>query len=267
MYHGYSFALVLLFAGSVLAQGGPPFRSDDPGTPGNRHWEINIAGIGERNPVQGTYSLPNFDINYGLGDRIQLKYEQAAGLQETRGSSPQLLGGVGNSIAGFKYRFYEHLDPGGKESNFALAIYPQLVFSTVRASVRRGISDPAQLYLPIEYSLRVRGVLISAETGYWLPRKQVPSAWVQAGVIGHKISDRSELFVEIYHESQKQNQASAATHDATIGIGGRQDLNKNGSVRLLVMLGHSLFSPDPAGARPQWVGYLGVQLLVGQNGK
>ena len=138
---------MLLFAGSVLVQGGPPFRSDDPGTAGNRHWEINIAGIGERNPVQGTYSLPNFDINYGLGDRIQLKYEQAAGLQETRGSSPQLLGGVGNSIAGFKYRFYEHLDPGGKESNFALAIYPQLVCSTVRASVRRGISDPAQLYL------------------------------------------------------------------------------------------------------------------------
>ena len=105
MRHGYSFALALLFTGSIFAQGGPPFRSDDPGTPGNGHWEINIAGIGERNPVQGTYSLPNFDINYGLGDRIQLKYEMAAGLQETRGSSPQLLGGVGNSIAGVKYRF------------------------------------------------------------------------------------------------------------------------------------------------------------------
>ena len=68
-------ALALLFAGSVLAQGGPPFRSNNPGTPGKRHWEINTAGIGERNPVQGTYSLPNFDINYGLGDRTQMKYE------------------------------------------------------------------------------------------------------------------------------------------------------------------------------------------------
>jgi hypothetical protein len=28
MCHGYSFALAPLFAGSVLAQGGPPFRSD-----------------------------------------------------------------------------------------------------------------------------------------------------------------------------------------------------------------------------------------------
>jgi hypothetical protein len=267
MRHGYTFALALLFVGSIFAQGGPPFRSDDPGTPGNRHWEINIAGIGERNPIQGTYSLPNFDINYGVGDRIQLKYEMAAGLQETRGSSPRLLGGVGNSIAGVKYRFYEHLGSGSKEPNFALSIYPQFVFSAVRASVRRGVSDPAQLYLPMECSVRVRGVLISAENGYWLPRKQVPSAWVQAGVIGSKISDRSELFVEIYHEMQKQTQSLSTTHDATIGIGGRRDLNKSGSARLLAMLGHSLFSPDPAGARPQWVGYIGVQLLVGQNGK
>jgi len=25
------------------SQGGPPFITDDPGTPGNRHWEINLG--------------------------------------------------------------------------------------------------------------------------------------------------------------------------------------------------------------------------------
>jgi len=60
---------------AAYAQGGPPFRTDDPETPGNRHWEINFGWIGDRNPEAGAYQVPDFDINYGLGDRIQLKYE------------------------------------------------------------------------------------------------------------------------------------------------------------------------------------------------
>src|ERR1700722_15358231 len=65
------------------AQGGPPFRTDDPETPGNRHWEINFGWIGDRNPAAGAYQVPDFDINCGLGDRIQLKYEIPIAIEET----------------------------------------------------------------------------------------------------------------------------------------------------------------------------------------
>jgi hypothetical protein len=68
-------ALLVLFAAAAHAQGGPPFRTDDPETPGNKHWEINFGWIGERNPAAGAYRVPDFDFNYGLGDRIQLRYE------------------------------------------------------------------------------------------------------------------------------------------------------------------------------------------------
>ncbi|MGA2168784.1 MAG: hypothetical protein ABSG62_11275 [Terracidiphilus sp.] len=57
------------------AQGGPPFITDDFGTPGNRHWEINPGWIGDHNPRQAYYQLPDINMNYGWGDRIQLKYE------------------------------------------------------------------------------------------------------------------------------------------------------------------------------------------------
>src|SRR6266849_7689835 len=30
---------------AAFAQGGPPMLTDDPGTPGNRHWEINTAAL------------------------------------------------------------------------------------------------------------------------------------------------------------------------------------------------------------------------------
>lgn len=32
----------------------------------------------------GAYQVPDFDINYGLGDRIQLKYEILIAIEETR---------------------------------------------------------------------------------------------------------------------------------------------------------------------------------------
>ena len=88
-----------------------------PKTPGNRHWEINFGFIADRNPAAGAYQLPDFDINYGLGDRIQLKYEIPIALEETRpqdaipgqAAQPgQLIGGLGESLLGIKWRFYEH---------------------------------------------------------------------------------------------------------------------------------------------------------------
>ena len=101
----------------MQAQGGPPFRTDDPDTPGNRHWEINFGFIGDRNPGSGAYQIPDVDINYGLGDRIQLKFELPVALQETRSqpASPAapavegtVIGGIGESLLGVKWRFYEH---------------------------------------------------------------------------------------------------------------------------------------------------------------
>ena len=49
--------------------------TDDPGTPGDGHWEINIATLSEHSGDTSTYALPLLDINYGVGDRLQLKFE------------------------------------------------------------------------------------------------------------------------------------------------------------------------------------------------
>jgi len=69
--------MLAVAGGTTLAhaQGGPPFITDDPGTPGNKHWEINFGWIADHNPGNATYQTPDIDMNYGWGDRIQLKYE------------------------------------------------------------------------------------------------------------------------------------------------------------------------------------------------
>ena len=60
---------------SVFAQGGPPLITDDPGTPGDGNWEINLAFTAEKRKTERLYESPILHINYGLGERIQLKYE------------------------------------------------------------------------------------------------------------------------------------------------------------------------------------------------
>jgi hypothetical protein len=51
--------LICIVAGrEVLAQGGPPMITDDPGTPGNGHFEINIAATLAQWPHQQSWELP-----------------------------------------------------------------------------------------------------------------------------------------------------------------------------------------------------------------
>jgi len=130
--HSARVAAFVLFPMLALAQGGPPFRSDDPDTPGNRHWEINAGFIGERNAFAGSYETPNIDINYGIGNRIQLKYEIPLSVAESRGDPGHVAAGLGNSLLGMKYRFYQrhsntHIKDGEREIKFSLSIYPQLL--------------------------------------------------------------------------------------------------------------------------------------------
>ena len=115
----------------AYAQGGPPFRTDDPDPPGNGHWEINIGFIGDRNPGTGAYQLPDFDINYGLGDRIQLKYELPIALEQTLptpasdGALPvhaTVLAGVGESLLGVKWRYFEHRPGDSFRSGFGTGL-------------------------------------------------------------------------------------------------------------------------------------------------
>src|SRR5271163_4095019 len=113
-----SVLLLAVLSANAYAQGGPPFRTDDPETPGNKHWEINFGWVGDRNPAAGAYQVPDFDFNYGLGDRIQLKYELPIAIEENRVLPPvgatqpvvpgSVLGGLGESLLGVKWRFYEH---------------------------------------------------------------------------------------------------------------------------------------------------------------
>ena len=78
-----------------MAQGGPPMITDDPGTPGNGKWEINLALAFEHRPGETSYDLPAIDLNYGVGEHVQLTLQTAPVLLKRGGHGP--IGGIGRT--------------------------------------------------------------------------------------------------------------------------------------------------------------------------
>lgn len=77
-------AAVLLPCGA-RGDAGPPYITNDPGTPGDGNWEINVASMQTIERGQASYQLPQIDLNFGLGDRIQLACEIPYVVQSVRG--------------------------------------------------------------------------------------------------------------------------------------------------------------------------------------
>lgn len=320
------FAVPLFLAVTAHAQGGPPFRTDDPETPGNKHWEINFGWIGDRNPAAGAYQIPDFDINYGLGDRIQLKYELPIAIEETRPqpatpSTPavqgQVIGGLGESLLGIKWRFYEHHpkdpwlkdrfgtglpavfghppnkdkeqtepvaasgdSPGAEDSpesqvNFSVSTYPQLFLNNPTRAVQRGlVAAGPTFFLPLEVNGRIGPIRLLGEVGYNFGNHSVPQSWGRGLLVGHEFSDRTEAYLELY-DVQDANRIPVGLgvgqfatgypkqRETTIGLGGRQALNKAKTLNLLLMGGRSFQTISAANGQPGWIAYVGFQVLLG----
>ena len=200
-------------AGGAHAQGGPPFITDDPGTPGNKHWEINFGWIADHNPGNATYQMPDIDMNYGWGDRIQFKYElPMAALLPTR-TIPRVPDWE-NRCWGSSCGLTSIISAGEAKSDenmlFSLGTYPQASINNPTSAVRRGIVENGpQYYLPMEATAKLGPIDFNGEVGHWFGNKLIPSRWGRGLIAGHEFSERLELYGEIY-DLQDANRIGAA---------------------------------------------------------
>jgi len=262
------------FSPLALAQGGPPFLSDDPDTPGNMRWEINTILLGDRNPSVGSYAVPDMDINFGVGSRIELTYEAPLSVEETQGPSGSTVAGFGNSLVGVKWRFYAHHPKSKetgkvdkKESNFGFSIYPQLVLNNPTGSLRRHIVEPGpQLLMPMEGNARIGPIRISGELGYWFTSQNVPSSWIRGAIVGHEFKNRTEVDLELYDQAATRGiGAEPKTRATTLGIGFTTPIAGNGVVWFMGMAGRSLVTVTATNGQPSWIASAGFQILTGKH--
>ncbi len=237
---------------SVSAQGGPPYYTNDPGTPGNLNWEINLGYMPFYYSNQSVSHTPDVDINFGIGDRIQLTYENAWLRVQNPGSPVKF--GLGQSNPGVKWRFY---DAG--ESGLSISVFPQFFLNNPNNAVHRGITLANDSFLlPFEFSRRFGPIDVDYELGYQAVHKG-PDGWVTGLVLGHRFTPKLELDLEIYSQGVfHQGTVHEGENQPTLDVGGRYKLHR--PVILLLMAGRSL---EPTGPRQAYfVGYFGIQLLL-----
>lgn len=253
MTRGPLLAVFLLLASSaLLAQGGPPLLTDDPGTPGNGNWEINLGFTFDHRPGSSQYEVPQLDINYGYGERLQLKYQVPWVMFSEGGAGRR--DGLGNSLFGVKWRFFEN-----EKHGLELSTYPQLELNNPNRSVQRGLADRgAQFLLPIEVVKKVGSFDVNGEAGYWFPQYG-PGAWIFGLAVGRQMNQRLELLAEVYDFQT----ARPGQTDTTFDGGGR--LKLKGPLVLLFMAGRS-FLPASSG-QSQFIGYIGMQFLFSTHRK
>jgi hypothetical protein len=152
-----------------MTVGSPPMVIDDTDTPGPGEWEVNIVFAGDLSTDSDTYESPLVDINYGVGETVQLKYEvpyaftrnvlvNEAGNKETVRAR-----GVADSTVGVKYRFYDN-----DETNLSLAVYPQIEFRSpgARSTENGGVADGATTWiLPLQLTKDFAHASITANAG------------------------------------------------------------------------------------------------------
>lgn len=237
-------AAVSLFAFATAgAQGGPPMITDDPFTVGANNWEINLLPNIEHVRGSSLYEAPNLDINYGVGYRIQLKFETPWVVRKDDGQSTQ--SGLGNVGIGMRYRFIDESRYG-----FAMSTYPAFEFSGTSSSVRKGVADPTRsFFLPVEIAKTINGLGVNGEVGY-LFEQGGEGSWQYGLLFGRDASEKVELLGELHGSSPKDFSDS----EILINLGSRIVMTNH--VTLLVSAGRTLQSPGS----PTTIAALGLQL-------
>jgi len=228
------------------AQGGPPLLTDDPDTPGPNHWEINAGTTSEYAAHQWVIATPLLDMNYGVGERIQLKYQvQANVLAPDQGGARF---GMGNSLAGVKWRFLDQTNASWLE----VSMYPQLEFVYPGSSGPRGLAVSGDnVLLPIEVEHRFKSLTIYAEGGYIWNEYQSQAAWY--GVAGeYELSEKFSLMGEFYGGFDRGFEHNGLSFN----LGFRRTLTEH--VALIGSAGRGIFGPPERA--PVFMSYLALQL-------
>ena len=219
--------------------------TDDPGTPGNQKWEINLAIAFEHRPSETAYDLPAIDLNYGVGEHIQLTLQTAPVLLTREDRGP--IGGLGGTQAALKWRFLDQ-----EKIGFDMSMFPRVIFNVTQSSVRRGLAeDGTRFQVPFQIARKFGPWHADAEFGP-LASSVGRSEWLYGIVGGVDVAKPTMLMAEL-HGTSRMN----FTRDVlTVNFGLRHEFTETRI--LIISIGHEIRSPDQPLAL---IGYFGVQLV------
>jgi hypothetical protein len=237
-------AVWLIVATIARGQGGPPMITDDPGTPGDGKFEINLALAFEHRPAVTTVDSPAIDINYGVGDRIQLTLQGGPVLLKR--SDHGLIGGLGGTEAAVKWRFIDD-----ERTGITMSMFPRVIFNISSSAARRGLSeDGTRFQIPFQFAKEFHGFDLDLEWGP-LVSTVGPSQWLYGVVIAVDVSKTAAIMAELHGTSR----TNFSDDELAVNVGIRQKLTEHSI--FIGSLGHELRSTEARAL----IGYAGIQLV------
>lgn len=235
--------LATAFAGRANAQAGPPLVTNDTGTPGPGNWEINLAVAGGRAGDERGFSAPDADINYGLGEAIQLSVHFA--WEHARSGGAPRVSGLGAVEYAMRWRFQDQ-----EQAGLDMAIQPQLVMPGSATAIEQGLSQPhREFVLPVQVVRRWGALTTGMELArHWVTHER---GALQAGAFVAQDCARGwQCLAEI-----NGTHAIGGSSETLAGVGVRRATSDH--VRLMGAVERQVNGPSSQRATTF---YLGVQL-------
>src|SRR5438045_3988275 len=201
--------------------------TDDPGTPGNGKWENDYAIAFEHRPNETSYDLPAIDLNYGVGEHIQLTLETASVLLKRGGHGA--VAGLGGTEAAMKWRFLDE-----EQSGVDASMFPRILFNIVQSSVRRGLTeDGTRFQIPFQVAKKFGRFQGDLEFGP-LASTVGRSEWLYGFVGGFDLTKSTKLMAELHNTSRMNFTRNVLTFNAGL----RHEFSET---RILIMsFGHEI---------------------------
>jgi hypothetical protein len=191
-------ALVAMAPGPALA--GFPFVTDDPGTQGTGHVELDLYVQYSRYNGGSSGSLPAISFSYGITDNLDLSLGLPISMLQTDGVGTNM--GLGDVSAGFKLRFIEEDTAGWRP---AVAVAPSVTFPS--GSQARGTgAGYVRAFLPVWLSKTSGDWTFFGGGGLNINQATIGGVrqtnWWYAGAgINYQINDTWMVGGEIYYSS------------------------------------------------------------------
>ncbi len=232
----------------LCAFAGPPLLTDDTGLPGDKKWEINVGLTADKRDDETHYTTPTLDINYGIGEHIQLNYSVSWILLDSKDEGSK--NGLGNSEVAVKWRFLDE-----NRNDVAVSVYPRLIFNNPTSSADRGLVDRGIVFrLPVQMEKKIGIIEINIEVGHDF-RQRGGDDWIYGLALKYAEIKGLEALAEVFGTANN----SFKRHEAVFNLGLRYDLGKNCS--LLASAGRSFHSEMD---QPNLLLYAGIQFRLGK---
>ena len=239
---------MLVVSSVALADAGPPMILDDPGTPGSNKWEVNVASSTEANSVGRASEFPLLDVNYGLGERVELMIE-APYSQTQHFDDGTTHSGFDRFTPGVKCRFLDQETAG-----VSMSVFPQVVSIGPDAKKPGAPAVQQEVFLPINMEEEHGRFAFDQELGYEAEGlKLAERNYVLGAATSYHVVEEVLTVIGELHETLPA--LKPRDQELLANLGAVYVLNKRNS--LLVSGGRTLVAHP--GEERKSIGYFGVQ--------